>query len=158
MCVWASSSPFSCTSALLRSSFLRSFLPSFLSLAAKDPYPSLPIHSQPPNSLPCPPVKLGNYLGALSNWTALQASAAPQDSIYYSIVGLHAITIPQDPKKLLAERRDMMASLLACGIDPERSCLFHQDMVRSHSLCSSLLSFSGKEYAEEKTDFDAALD
>ena len=59
----------------------------------------------------------------------LQNDSPLTDSIYYSIVGLHAITIPKDPKTLRQERRDMMASLLACGIDPERSTLFHQDMV-----------------------------
>jgi tryptophanyl-tRNA synthetase len=78
-----------------------------------------------------PPSQLGNYLGAISNWVNLQNSAEPLDSIYYSIVGLHAITIPKEPKTLRADRLTMMASLLACGIDPERSVLYHQDMVSS---------------------------
>lgn len=49
--------------------------------------------------------------------------------IFYSVVGLHAITLPQDPKTLRRERREMMAALLACGVDPNRATLFHQDQV-----------------------------
>ncbi|KAL7414468.1 hypothetical protein BDY24DRAFT_350149 [Mrakia frigida] len=85
-------------------------------------------------------IHLGNYLGAISNWVDLQNSASSEDSIYYSIVGLHAITIPKDPKTLKADRRDMMASLLACGIDPERSTLYHQDMVPEHAELAWILN------------------
>ncbi|KDQ18685.1 hypothetical protein BOTBODRAFT_29062 [Botryobasidium botryosum FD-172 SS1] len=75
---------------------------------------------------------LGNYLGALANWVALQKNADPQDRLIYSIVGYHAITLPQDPRRLERERMDIMASLLAIGINPERSILFHQDQVLEH--------------------------
>ena len=49
--------------------------------------------------------------------------------LIYSIVGYHAITMPQNPKILLNERRQMMATLLAIGLDPKRSIIFHQDQV-----------------------------
>jgi len=80
-------------------------------------------------------VKLGNYLGALSNWVALQNNARLDDTLLYSIVGWHALTLPQNPKELLASRRDMLAALLAVGLDPKRSILFHQDHV-----CSQIFS------------------
>jgi tryptophanyl-tRNA synthetase len=73
--------------------------------------------------------QLGNYLGALSNWVKLQ-NENPQDKFIFSIVGWHALTLPQNPKELAASRRDMLAVLLAIGIDPKRSILFHQDSVR----------------------------
>lgn len=48
-------------------------------------------------------------------------------------MGLHAITLPQDPVQLVQDRRNMLASLLACGVDPERTTLFLQEDVREHS-------------------------
>lgn len=95
----------------------------------------------PPSPPPFPgphTLKLGNYLGALTTWVNLQQTAPPTTDIYYSLVGLHAITIPKDPKKLLKERREMLATLLACGINEDRSCLYFQDMVRSFFCPSSL--------------------
>jgi tryptophanyl-tRNA synthetase len=52
---------------------------------------------------------------------------------YYSIVDLHAITMPQDPATLRQAKLDVAATLLACGIDPKRSVLFEQSRVRSHT-------------------------
>lgn len=69
---------------------------------------------------------LGNYLGALENWVALQNQ---YPSVLYSIVDLHSITQPQDPAQLRRRILDMAASLLACGIDPERVILFQQSQV-----------------------------
>lgn len=69
---------------------------------------------------------LGNYLGALENWVALQNQ---YPSVLYSIVDLHSITQPQDPAQLRRSILDMAASLLACGIDPERVILFQQSQV-----------------------------
>lgn len=69
---------------------------------------------------------LGNYLGALENWVALQHQ---YPSVLYSIVDLHSITVPQDPAQLRTNIVDMAASLLACGIDPERAILFQQSQV-----------------------------
>ncbi|XP_041663279.1 tryptophan--tRNA ligase, mitochondrial isoform X2 [Cheilinus undulatus] len=73
---------------------------------------------------------LGNYLGALENWVALQNQ---YPSVLYSIVDLHAITQPQDPTQLRSSILDMTANLLACGIDPERVILFQQSQVSEHA-------------------------
>uniref|UniRef100_UPI003AAAF6DA tryptophan--tRNA ligase, mitochondrial isoform X1 n=1 Tax=Centroberyx gerrardi TaxID=166262 RepID=UPI003AAAF6DA len=79
---------------------------------------------------------LGNYLGALENWVALQSR---YPSVLYSIVDLHSITQPQDPAQLRTNILDMTASLLACGIDPERSILFQQSQVSEHAELSWVL-------------------
>ena len=72
---------------------------------------------------------LGNYLGAIRNWVALQDS---HDCIY-CVVDLHAITEWQDPKQLAQQTREMAAVLLASGIDPEKHILFAQSNVRAHA-------------------------
>ncbi len=72
---------------------------------------------------------LGNYLGAIRNWTAMQDDY----DCLYCIVDLHAITQPHDPKLLAANTREMAAALLAAGIDPARSVLFVQSQVRAHA-------------------------
>ena len=71
---------------------------------------------------------LGNYLGAIRNWVALQDT----HECLYCVVDLHAITQPQDPRTLAAATREMAAALLACGIDPVRHVLFHQSAVHAH--------------------------
>ncbi|KAF8061760.1 tryptophanyl-tRNA synthetase [Lyophyllum atratum] len=83
---------------------------------------------------------LGNYLGALSNWVKLQKTAAPEDELLFSIVGWHALTLPQDPDTLAASRRDLLATLLAIGLDPKRSILFHQDHNPAHTELAWILS------------------
>ncbi|KAG9030219.1 Tryptophan--tRNA ligase, mitochondrial [Tulasnella sp. JGI-2019a] len=83
---------------------------------------------------------LGNLLGALSNWVELQNSAAPGDVVLYSTVGYHAITLPQDPQILLADRRNVLASLLAVGLDPKRSIIFPQDQVPEHTELAWILN------------------
>ncbi|KAF7359099.1 Tryptophan--tRNA ligase, mitochondrial [Mycena sanguinolenta] len=82
---------------------------------------------------------LGNYLGALSNWVKIQ-NENPQDRVIFSVVGWHALTLPQNPKELVASRRDMLAVLLAIGIDPKRSILFHQDANAMHTELAWILS------------------
>ncbi|THH31872.1 hypothetical protein EUX98_g2310 [Antrodiella citrinella] len=76
---------------------------------------------------------LGNYLGALINWVRLQQDSRPEDELIFSIVGWHALTLPQDPRELSRSRRDALAVLLAIGIDPKRSILFHQDENPHHA-------------------------
>lgn len=71
---------------------------------------------------------LGNYLGAIKNWTELQESY----DCYYSIVDLHAITVPQDPKILRANTIELLAQYLACGLDPEKNTIFIQSHVKEH--------------------------
>ncbi|HEV7396720.1 MAG TPA: tryptophan--tRNA ligase [Pyrinomonadaceae bacterium] len=74
-------------------------------------------------------VHLGNYLGALRNWVALQHE---YDSIF-CIVDLHAITFPQDPQLLIEKTRDLARIYLAVGIDPEISTIFIQSDVHEHA-------------------------
>ncbi|XP_011487509.1 tryptophan--tRNA ligase, mitochondrial [Oryzias latipes] len=73
---------------------------------------------------------LGNFLGALENWVALQNQ---YPTVLYSIVDLHSITQPQDPDQLRSNILDLTASLLACGIDPEKAILFQQSQVSEHA-------------------------
>ena len=72
---------------------------------------------------------LGNYLGAIRNWVALQAD---YESVY-CVVDLHAITVPQDPAALRRSTREVTASLIASGIDPQTSILFNQSQVQEHT-------------------------
>jgi tryptophanyl-tRNA synthetase len=72
---------------------------------------------------------LGNYLGAIRNWVALQDSY----DCLYCVVDLHAITEWQDPAALQRQTREMTATLLACGIDPQKHILFLQSSVRAHA-------------------------
>ncbi len=79
---------------------------------------------------------LGNYLGAIKNWVAMQND---YDCIY-CIVDLHAITLPQDPAELSANTREVTAGLIAAGIDPERSIIFNQSHVPAHAELAWLLN------------------
>lgn len=72
---------------------------------------------------------LGNYLGAIRNWVALQSSYR----CFYSIVDYHAITHQFDPSAMARRVRDMAADLIACGIDPSVSTLFVQSAVPEHT-------------------------
>jgi tryptophanyl-tRNA synthetase len=76
-------------------------------------------------------VHLGNLLGALTSWVALQDEA----DCVYSVVDLHAITAPDehDPAALRARTVDLAATLVATGVDPERSVLFVQSHVTEHA-------------------------
>ncbi|KAH6622351.1 tryptophanyl-tRNA synthetase [Boeremia exigua] len=83
---------------------------------------------------------LGNYLGALRQWVRLQDAAAPDSSLLFSIVDLHAITVAQDPRALCQWRREMLASLLAVGLDPARCIIFAQSSVKQHAELMWILS------------------
>jgi tryptophanyl-tRNA synthetase len=72
---------------------------------------------------------LGNYLGAIRNWVALQED----HDCLFCVVDLHALTTFQDPAALRSNVREMAASLLACGIDPARAALFAQSHVSAHA-------------------------
>jgi tryptophanyl-tRNA synthetase len=72
---------------------------------------------------------LGNYLGAIRKFVALQES---HDCIY-CVVDLHAITVWQDPEELMRSTREVTAAFLASGIDPQRHIVFNQSRVRQHS-------------------------
>ena len=79
---------------------------------------------------------IGNYLGAVRNWVVQQEQ---YDNIF-CIVNLHAITSPTDRDSLRANTITMANTLLAAGIDPDRSILFVQGDVREHSELSWLLN------------------
>ncbi len=81
-------------------------------------------------------IHIGNYLGALRNWVALQGD---YDCIY-CVVDLHALTVPLDPAGLPTERRDAAKVLLAMGVDPGRSLLYYQSQVPQHTELSWILS------------------
>jgi len=72
---------------------------------------------------------LGNYLGAIRNFVALQENF---DCIY-CVVDQHAITLWQDPESLRQRTREVTAGYLAAGIDPETSIIFNQSQVAAHS-------------------------
>ena len=83
---------------------------------------------------------LGNYLGALRQWVRLQDEAPADTTLLFSIVDLHAITIKQDPIQLAQWRKEMLASLLAVGLDPKRCIIFTQSSVKQHAELMWILS------------------
>ncbi len=72
---------------------------------------------------------LGNYLGAMKNWVALQDG----HECLYCVVDQHAITVFQEPAKLQAQTRELAAAVLACGVDPKAHVLFLQSSVPAHA-------------------------
>lgn len=79
---------------------------------------------------------LGNYLGALKNWVAMQ----DEYDCFYSIVDLHSITVRQDPVALRAQIKKFMALFLAIGLDPEKCTLFCQSHVHTHAELAWILN------------------
>ena len=79
---------------------------------------------------------LGNYLGALKNWAAMQ----DEFDCTFAVADLHAITVRQEPAKLRSQIYSTYAILLALGIDPEKNTVFIQSQVPEHTALSWLLS------------------
>ena len=73
---------------------------------------------------------LGNYLGALKKFADMQSLEAER---FYMIADLHAITVWQDPGKLLSQTREIAACYLAAGVDPDKSSIFPQSAVPAHT-------------------------
>jgi tryptophanyl-tRNA synthetase len=93
---------------------------------------------------------LGNYLGAVRQWVALQES----HDAFYMVVDLHAITVPQDPAELRANTRLAAAQLLAAGLDPERCTLFVQSHVPEHAQLAWVMNcLTGFGEASRMTQF-----
>ncbi len=93
---------------------------------------------------------LGNYLGAVRQWVALQES----HDAFYMVVDLHAITVPQDPVELRRNTRIAAAQLLAAGLDPERCTLFVQSHVPEHAQLSWVMNcVTGFGEASRMTQF-----
>lgn len=78
---------------------------------------------------------LGNYIGALKNFSELQ----DEYNCLYCIVDMHAITVPQVPKDLRATSLDLASLYLAAGLDPEKSILYIQSNVKQHAELSWIL-------------------
>lgn len=72
---------------------------------------------------------LGNYLGAVKNWTAL----AEEFDCYYFMADLHSITVRQNPAELRRRSVAQLAQYIACGLDPEKNTLFIQSHVHEHA-------------------------
>jgi tryptophanyl-tRNA synthetase len=72
---------------------------------------------------------LGNYLGAIKNWVKMQ----DEGECLFFLADLHAITVHNDPAELAANCREMVAALVAAGVDPDKSILFNQARVPAHA-------------------------
>ena len=93
---------------------------------------------------------LGNYLGALRQWVALQEDFDP----FYFIADLHAITIEQDPKVLRERTLVSAAQLVAAGVDPARATIFVQSQVPAHTQATWVLQcLTGFGEARRMTQF-----
>jgi tryptophanyl-tRNA synthetase len=93
---------------------------------------------------------LGNYLGALRQWVALQDT----HDAFYCVVDLHAITVPQDPALLPKRTRIAAAQLLGAGLDPDRCTLFVQSHVPEHTELAWILGcMTGFGEASRMTQF-----
>jgi tryptophanyl-tRNA synthetase len=78
---------------------------------------------------PTATLHLGNYLGALTNWVAMQET----HECIYCVVDMHAITVWQDPVELTRAIREVTAAYVAAGVDPKRSIIFNQSQVSQHA-------------------------
>ena len=84
---------------------------------------------------------LGNYLGAIRNWVRMQDEwSAKGGECLYFLADLHAISMPHTPADLAANTREMVAALVSCGIDPDKSILFNQAQVPAHAELQWLLN------------------
>ena len=84
---------------------------------------------------------LGNYLGAIVNYVKLQDEAHAQGGqCFIFLADLHAISMPHSPAELTQNTREMVATLVACGVDPAKTVLFNQAQVPAHAELQWLLS------------------
>ncbi|MFZ1742772.1 MAG: tryptophan--tRNA ligase [Pontixanthobacter sp.] len=83
---------------------------------------------------------LGNYLGAIRNWVKMQDDMKDGSECLFFLADLHAISMPHNPAELKAGTLEMVAALVACGIDPSRSILFNQAQVPAHAELQWLLN------------------
>ncbi len=81
-------------------------------------------------------ITLGNYLGAIKNWTQLQ----DEYDCIYCIVDLHTLTVRQDPKELRQRSLSLAAIFLACGLDPAKNIIFLQSHVSAHAELTWILN------------------
>lgn len=81
-------------------------------------------------------ITLGNYLGALKNWKAMQ----DEYDCIYALADLHTITVRQEPAQMRKNILEAYASVIACGVDPEKSLFFIQSHVHTHAELAWLLN------------------
>lgn len=81
-------------------------------------------------------ITLGNYIGAVKNWAALQDEYA----CIYSVVDMHAITVRQNPADLRRRSLETLAMIIASGVDPEKNLIFIQSHVPQHAQLSWVLN------------------
>jgi tryptophanyl-tRNA synthetase len=79
---------------------------------------------------------LGNYLGAIKQWVAMQDNY----NCIFCVVDYHAITVPQDPKELAVRTIDIAKIYLAAGIDPKKSIIFRQSDIKEHTELAWILN------------------
>lgn len=100
---------------------------------------------QPTNNL-----TIGNYVGAIKNWLNLQENY----DCYFAIANMHAITVRQNPAELRQKTLAMLALYIACGIDPDKCCLYIQSHVPAHAeLAWVLNTFTYVGEMERMTQF-----
>ena len=93
---------------------------------------------------------LGNWLGAIRNWVALQSD----HDTFFCVVDLHAITVPHEPARLAEDTLSTAALYLACGIDPQQSTIFIQSQVSAHAeLCWLLNCVTPLNWLERMIQF-----
>lgn len=93
---------------------------------------------------------IGNYLGAMNQWVAMQAEL----DCLFCIVDLHAITVPQEPNILKAKIREVTGLLLAAGIDPKLAIVFIQSQVSAHAELAWILNcFTPMGWMQRMTQF-----
>ena len=81
-------------------------------------------------------ITLGNYLGALKNWTNLQ----DEYNCLFCIVDMHAITVRQEPAVLRKNARELMMLYIAAGLDPEKNIIYMQSHVSAHAELAWILN------------------
>ncbi|MCJ7744340.1 MAG: tryptophan--tRNA ligase [Dehalococcoidales bacterium] len=93
---------------------------------------------------------IGNYLGAMNQWVAMQS----EFDCLFCIVDLHAITVPQEPNILKAKTREVTGLLLAAGIDPKLAIVFVQSQVSAHAELAWILNcFTPMGWMQRMTQF-----
>lgn len=89
---------------------------------------------------------LGNYLGAIRNWVALQDHSDFER--LYCVVDYHAITVGYETDRLAPQSLEMVRDLLACGLDPDRSIIFLQSQIPEHTELAWILAATSATYGE----------
>lgn len=97
---------------------------------------------------------IGNYLGAISNWKKLQEEAKSKEDVIFSVVDMHSLTTESGRIELCRNTRASLATLLACGISPDKSILYNQSRVPGHAeLCWILTTITPMSELRAMTQF-----